>query len=134
MLIPVMALRTGTLYGFCNSSPSSTGLKSDIQVTRKGLARRSTNSSKLKNTVLFLGFGPLSSYCFSWSGVESASFQTMRHTFAVRALESNFDVAALSKIMGHASPSVTYNRYAKFVDGDGLVRRSMENLAAAMRR
>ena len=68
------------------------------------------------------------------AGIKSASFQTLRNTFAERALENNFDVVLLSKIMGHASPSVTYGKYAKFVDGESLVRKNMENLAAAMRR
>ena len=45
------------------------------------------------------------------ANVKRANFQTLRHTFAVRALESNFDVMALSKILGHASPFVTYSRY-----------------------
>ena len=66
------------------------------------------------------------------AGVKSANFQTMRHTFALRALESNFDVMALSKILGHASPFVTYSRYHALINADNLLRKSMENLAVAM--
>ena len=63
------------------------------------------------------------------AGIKSANFQTLRHTFAVRALESNFDVMALSKILGHASPFVTYSRYYALINEESLVRKSMENLA-----
>ena len=58
----------------------------------------------------------------------------MRHTFAVRALENNFDVMALSKILGHASPFVTYSRYYALINEDSLTRKSMEYLAVAMQR
>ena len=68
------------------------------------------------------------------AGVKPANFQTLRHTFAVRALESNFDVMALSKILGHASPFVTYSRYLALINEDSLIRKSMENLAVAMQR
>ena len=66
--------------------------------------------------------------------IKQANFQTLRHTFAVRALESNFDVMALSKILGHASPFVTYSRYATLINEDSLVRKSMENLAVVMQK
>ena len=66
------------------------------------------------------------------ANVMRANFQTLRHTFAVRALESNFDVMALSKILGHASPFVTYSRYYALINEESLIRKSMENLAAAM--
>ena len=68
------------------------------------------------------------------AGIKPANFQTLRHTFAVRALESNFDVMALSKILGHASPFVTYSRYLALINEDGLLRKNMENLAVAMQR
>ena len=64
--------------------------------------------------------------------IKPANFQTMRHTFAVRALESNFDVMALSKILGHASPIVTYSRYLPLINEESRIRKSMENLAVAM--
>ena len=66
------------------------------------------------------------------TGIGSANFNTMRNTFAVRALENNFDVMALSKILGHSSPAVTYNRYLSLINEEGFIRRSMENLAVAM--
>ena len=66
------------------------------------------------------------------ANIKQASFQILRHTFALRALENGFDVTALSKILGHASPVMTYSRYATLVGEESLARRSMESLAQAM--
>lgn len=38
-------------------------------------------------------------------------FHELRHTFATRCIEKNFDVKALSEILGHASVNITLNRY-----------------------
>lgn len=39
-------------------------------------------------------------------------FHTLRHTFATRCVESNLNVKAISKIMGHSSVQITLNLYA----------------------
>lgn len=44
-------------------------------------------------------------------GIENASFHTIRHTFATRCIELGFDAKSLSEILGHASVSITMNRY-----------------------
>lgn len=44
-------------------------------------------------------------------GIESASFHTLRHTFATRCMETGFDVKSLSEILGHANVNITLNRY-----------------------
>lgn len=38
-------------------------------------------------------------------------FHILRHTFASRCIEKNFDIKALSEILGHASVNITLNRY-----------------------
>lgn len=45
------------------------------------------------------------------AGLSGVHIHTIRHTFATRALESGVDVYALSKLLGHAQPSTTLNKY-----------------------
>jgi len=44
-------------------------------------------------------------------GLEGVHFHTLRHTFATRCIEVGFDLKSLSEILGHASPTITLNRY-----------------------
>lgn len=39
------------------------------------------------------------------------NFHVLRHTFATRCVENNFDIKALSEILGHSSVNITLNRY-----------------------
>lgn len=43
--------------------------------------------------------------------IEDIHFHTLRHTFATRCIEAGFDVKTLSEILGHASISITLDRY-----------------------
>lgn len=43
--------------------------------------------------------------------IEGIHFHTLRHTFATRCVEVGFDVKTLSEVLGHASISVTLERY-----------------------
>lgn len=45
------------------------------------------------------------------SGISSANYHSLRHTFATRCIELGFDVKSLSEILGHASVNITMNRY-----------------------
>ncbi|MCL2301390.1 MAG: site-specific integrase [Firmicutes bacterium] len=45
------------------------------------------------------------------AGIADATFHSLRHTFATRALESGMDIKVLSAILGHAQASTTLNRY-----------------------
>lgn len=45
-------------------------------------------------------------------GLEGVHFHTLRHTFATRCIEADFEIKTLSEIMGHASPRITLERYA----------------------
>ena len=45
------------------------------------------------------------------AGLSDVHIHTIRHTFATRALENGVDVYALSKLLGHAQPSTTLNKF-----------------------
>lgn len=44
-------------------------------------------------------------------GLEDVTFHTLRHTFATRCIEADFDVKTLSEILGHSDVKTTLNRY-----------------------
>lgn len=44
-------------------------------------------------------------------GLSDANFHSLRHTFATRCVELGFDIKSLSEILGHASTTITMNRY-----------------------
>ena len=43
--------------------------------------------------------------------IDHVNFHALRHTFATRCVELGFDIKTLSEILGHASVSITMNRY-----------------------
>ena len=43
--------------------------------------------------------------------LRNVNFHTLRHTFATRCLELNFDIKTLSELLGHASAKLTLDRY-----------------------
>ena len=45
------------------------------------------------------------------AGIEEINYHVLRHTFATRCVELNFDVKSLSEILGHATVNITMNRY-----------------------
>jgi integrase len=57
-----------------------------------------------------------------------AGVHSLRHTFAVRALEMNVDMKTLSELLGHSSPLFTLRKYAHSLDEHK--RAGMERLAA----
>ena len=61
-------------------------------------------------------------------GLEGVHFHTLRHTFATRAVEVGFEIKSLSEILGHASTTVTLDRYVH--SSMALKRDNMSKLAA----
>ena len=45
------------------------------------------------------------------AGIGDYSYHALRHTFATRCVEKNFDIKSLSEIMGHSDVTVTMQRY-----------------------
>lgn len=60
--------------------------------------------------------------------IRPANFHALRHTFATRCVELGFDVKSLSEILGHASVTITMNRYVH--PSIELKRNNMERLSA----
>ena len=64
------------------------------------------------------------------AGIEKVNFHALRHTFATRCVEMEFDVKSLSEILGHANVNITLNRYVH--PTMELKRRNMQKLSALM--
>ncbi len=59
--------------------------------------------------------------------LEGVHFHTLRHTFATRCVEVNFEIKSLSEILGHSSPRITLERYVH--SSMELKRDNMNKLA-----
>ena len=59
--------------------------------------------------------------------IEDTNFHTLRHTFATRCIELNFDVKSLSEILGHANVNITMNRYVH--PSMEMKKRNMDKLS-----
>ena len=63
-------------------------------------------------------------------GLGGVHFHTLRHTFATRCVEVDFELKSLSEILGHASPRITLERYVH--SSTELKRTNMEKLSATI--
>jgi len=61
-------------------------------------------------------------------GIEGVHFHTLRHTFATRCVEVDFEIKSLSEILGHSSPRITLERYVH--SSMKLKRDNMNKLTA----
>lgn len=61
-------------------------------------------------------------------GFEGIHFHTLRHTFATRCVEVDFEIKSLSEILGHSSPRITLERYVH--SSMELKRDNMNKLSA----
>lgn len=59
--------------------------------------------------------------------LEGVHFHTLRHSFATRCVEVGFEIKCLSEILGHASTSVTLERYVH--SSLELKRKNMQKLS-----
>jgi integrase len=53
--------------------------------------------------------------------VKNCRFHDLRHTFATRFIEAGWDVVLLSRILGHSTIALTYNRYCH-PNADAILR------------
>ena len=65
--------------------------------------------------------------CIRECGLKDVNFHAMRHTFATRCVERNFDIKTLSEILGHSSVKITLDRYVH--SSMELKRKNMEKLS-----
>lgn len=61
-------------------------------------------------------------------GLEGVHFHILRHTFATRCVEVDFEIKSLSEILGHSSPRITLERYVH--SSMELKRNNMDKLSA----
>ena len=61
------------------------------------------------------------------ASIRSVNFHALRHTFATRCVEVGFDIKSLSEILGHASVTITMNRYVH--PSLELKRQNMQKLS-----
>lgn len=61
-------------------------------------------------------------------GLDDLNFHALRHTFATRCVEVNFEIKTLSEILGHSSVQVTLDRYVH--SSMELKRENMSKLPA----
>lgn len=52
------------------------------------------------------------------AGVEHRGLYALRHSFASNLNSKGVEVMSISKLLGHASVEITYNRYIHFFAGD----------------
>jgi len=61
--------------------------------------------------------------------LDGVHFHTLRHTFATRCVEVDFEIKTLSEIMGHSSPKITLEKYVH--SSLQLKKDNMNKLTAA---
>ena len=52
------------------------------------------------------------------AGVEHRGLHTLRHSFTSNLYARGVEVKIISKLLGHASVEITYNRYIHFFEGE----------------
>ena len=64
--------------------------------------------------------------CVQECGLQDVHFHTLRHTFATRCAEVDFEIKSLSEVLGHSDPRITLDRYVH--PSMELKRSNMEKL------
>lgn len=64
-------------------------------------------------------------------GLDGVHAHTLRHTFATRAVEVGFEIKSLSEVLGHATTTITLERYVH--SSMELKRSNMDKLTAVCR-
>lgn len=68
--------------------------------------------------------------CMAECDVADVHFHTLRHTFATRCVESGFEIKSLSEVLGHASTTITLDRYVH--SSLSLKRENMNKVVSSL--
>lgn len=66
-----------------------------------------SNKAFIEPRLMQIHFKAIAKEC----GLENVTFHTLRHTFATRCVECDFDIKTLSEILGHSDVKTTLNKY-----------------------
>lgn len=77
------------------------------QPTKEGYLLTGTSSKYVEPRIMQNRLKTIMKQC----NIKDAHFHTLRHTFATRCIEVEFDVKSLSEILGHSNVNITLNRY-----------------------
>lgn len=102
------------------------GVLSQFDHTPNGYVLTGDNNTFIEPRTMQNHFKRILSCC----SINDANFHALRHTFATRCIELGIDVKTLSEILGHASVTITMNRYVH--PSLEMKRNSMERLSTLL--
>lgn len=62
------------------------------------------------------------------ANIEQCGLHVLRHTFASMQLRNGVDIAVVSKLLGHASVSITYDIYIHIIEEQKTMAVNLTNI------